>query len=321
MERGILFIGDLHLNEWSDFSKPQKIDELGGIILNSRLFEQYKVLEQIIRVVLEKKPHKIIFLGDIFHRFTPQTVFVFQKVIKFLQSITDEIIIVCGNHDFIDEVRGITFLDYLNNSKIKIVKKYSVDDEYGYLAYIRDEEVLNGLLNLFLQKGVKVLITHNEIKDFVLGSIVYKKGMNIELLKRFDYVFNGHYHYPSTLDNILNVGGIMDFSFVDADNPQKGVFYFDGESINFYPLVYKRFLKVKSVDEAKKFSAYAYVKVDVEVDKVKEVENVENIKISYKPVKKEVRKISLEEILKAYAKKYKNPELAERVVMEFLSKV
>jgi DNA repair exonuclease SbcCD nuclease subunit len=323
MNKKVLFIGDIHLNEWSLFARPVQFN---GRIINSRLLEQLNVLEQILFIVSCNKYERVILLGDIFHRFTTQTFFIFNFFLKHLRELCENIILVAGNHDYIDETKRLTYFDYFDY-KIKVIKDLEVIDGIGYLAFVRDEEIGNYRLKKLLDEGVNILIMHNNVEDMVLPQGIRTKGLSKALLKRFNYVFNGHYHvfnqYRTFTGYYFNIGAIMDTSFVDANTGIKGVFEFDFNSFQWkrYELKYKPFLiltkeEFESLSEDVKVNSY--IKLKVEVDELKDIKESEQLEVVVKPKKKEIKVLTLEEVLKQIADNYKNRDLAEKFIFSLL---
>lgn len=324
----LVIVGDFHLNEWADFSKQIYVD-LYKVVLNSRLLEQLNVLEQILdKISLEDKVDKVILLGDVFHRLTPQTLFVALLFFKRLNNLCKDVVLVLGNHDYIDELRRSSYFDYLNLNNMKIVKEATIIDGLGFLPYIRDKKKLNNEAEK-LSESVNILFTHNEIDEYSFRGIKLGNGIRFDVLNKFKIVFNGHYHDYDYVDygvvKLVNVGSIMDFTFADSNlNNQKGILIYDLESdkLKKFNLKYKKFIKVSNVEDAKRLKEEYYVRVDIksdEVEKVKELE--EDIKVKVIPKKREVKVLSLEEAINEVAKQYKSPDLAKEFINSLLIKV
>jgi len=320
----IIFIGDVHLNEWSLFAKPVKFNNM---FFNSRLLEQLNVLEQILIFVAMNNYKVVVLLGDVFHRFTIQTFFVFDFFLKKLAEIADEIYLLAGNHDYIDETKNLTYFDYFNYEKLKVIKDLEIINGIGFLPFIRDEEIGNYKLKILLNKGIDTLIMHNNIEDMPIRQGIRTKGLSKQLLKRFKYVINGHYHdfgqFKTYEGHLFNVGAIMDTTFVDANSPQKGIFEFDFSSKTWkrYELKYKQFLILDAKElenlgeEVKKNS---YIRIKVEAEDLESVKNFKNIEVLVKPKRKEYKVLTLEEALKQVASEYKDKDLAERFIFSLL---
>jgi len=200
-------------------------------------------------------------------------------------------------------------------------------DGIGYLAFTRDEEIGNHRLKKFLEKGVEILVMHNNVEDMPLPQGIRTKGLSKILLKKFKFVFNGHYHtfneYKTLTGNYFNIGAIMDTSFVDANTGAKGVFEFDFSTYKYQRFLtqYKQFLilrkeELESLSEEMKRNCY--IRVKVEVDELKDIKEKEILDIVIKPRKKEFKVLTLEEVLKEVAKDYKDSELAEKFIFSLL---
>jgi hypothetical protein len=115
----------------------------------------------------------------------------------------------------------------------------------------------------------------------------------------------------------------MDTSFVDANTGVKGVFEFDFNSFQWkrYELKYKPFLiltkeEFEGLDEDVKSNSY--IKLKVEVDDLKDIKEDIQMEVVVKPKKKEIKVLTLEEVLKQIAENYKDKELAEKFIFSLL---
>lgn len=326
----VLIIGDIHLNEWSDFARQVYVG-LWDIYLNSRLLEQFRVLEQVLDIIDKEKVDSVVILGDVFHRLTHQTLFVWKKVEKMLVNKRLNIVILVGNHDIIDESKRLTYFDYILNGEgnIRVVKNMMIEKDIGFLSFYRDSKVLRGLIDEFVNKGVRILFMHNVLDEYEYRGLRFKGGFSIDDFKKFSVVFNGHYHDYDVLRvgkvKIVNVGSIQDFSFADSSEVQKGVLVYDVKENHLvrYKLNYKKFKKVSSIEEARKFKDEYYVRLDVSVDKLKNLtkNDEEEIKVKVLPQRRERKVLKLEEALEEVIKQYKNVDLAREFISSLFSEI
>lgn len=325
----VAFIGDLHLNEWSDFARKVYV-EGWDLRINSRLLEQYQVLEQIIEKLMETKVEVVFLLGDVFQSFTPATFFVFSEFMKKLIQLSKEVVVCCGNHDYIDEVEKLSYFSFLkdNFQFINKPKKLEIGGKlFGILPFHRVPEVLNHFTKKFLEEGVSILVTHNNLEGVLYRGIELRNGISKSLFSKFRYVFNGHYHEPQFLNlgscKIINVGSIMDFTFADSDSVDKFILIYDMKNEKFerFYLKYKKFITVKDIEEAKKLKEDFYVKVEVKPSELKELEQVEGLRVKVKPERKQFKFLTLEEVLEQYTKEYKDEVLAKEFIFSLLQEV
>ena len=301
----IMVVGDIHLNEWQEFAKYKCVK---GYCWNSRLYEQIEVLKQILDYIKTHKPHMVVILGDVFHRYLPDT----QKVFySFLSKISaPEVVVLVGNHDLVDESKRKHKIVLHAGSVVnepKVLEKNGI--RYGFVPFYRDVEFVD-----FTIKNMQadVVFAHVDIMGFYYSEF----GVSPDDLRRFKLFVNGHYHNPQRIGNILLAGAVMDFSFSDVGHNQKGVWLIeDTEIVKFLPLKYKRFIAVSEEELQNVDTDKYYVKVLVK-EAPKQVK--ENVRYQFSTPAKELSDLpSFPELLEKYANMYENPQLAK----EFISSV
>jgi len=317
-----LVIGDLHLNEWPEFAT---LIEVGNTYWNSRLVEQVQVLEQIYLYAKKYKPNVVVLLGDVFHRFTSLTSFVFKSFIDLLKTIksVDVIYVIVGNHDYEDESRNIHYLSGFNDYKVEIVDRPLYSFIAGgsvayafFVPYIRNidnvefyfKELEEKNSNKDLRHKALIGFGHIDIENYRFGSGVYSKGLSLNYFSNFDLFINGHYHNPNSSDygNVLFAGAVMDFNFSDIGSNQKGIWFLDIDlngniRKKFLPLKYKKFIEVKSLEGIDTDKYYIRLLVD---EIKKDMQNMKNIRFEFKGKKTKLAKLDYRKQILNYVNAY-----------------
>lgn len=209
--------------------------------LNSQLDFIYNQFIPHIKTLREKDDVRVIHCGDVFESRSTISTYVASKVVQAFKDIRkacNELIIVCGNHDFYspnsDTVNTVKL--FLSNLDIVIV----------------DQQIYETEQHVFVpwyvwQKGnfttdAKYVFCHADILMEQLPSHCYGK-----------IIFSGHIHTPNcnTKKNLYNLGSCYSLTFADS-NQYRGYYVIrDGEprfvcnntSIKFHRLYNDEILK------------------------------------------------------------------------------
>lgn len=208
--------GDLHVDEFFDFKKLDKIEE----VLDS------------------SETDYVMFTGDMldYTNFLYSNIEVMKKLLKWIRRIASkyEMIIGFGNHDIFKKSNDgwkedycITFINELSNingvnllgfdpcyedDKISVVSPFIPFNYYENENHKEDKGVLLDTLKEF--KNIIESMPSDKIKFLILHSPVFAdcKEM-LEFIKYFDFVLSGHMHngvVPPILDKLVkNNRGII----------------------------------------------------------------------------------------------------------------
>lgn len=223
----IIHLSDLHLGK-----------RVNGY---SMLEDQKYILDEILTVIDEQKPHAIIIAGDVYDKPVPSAEAV-QLFDDFLYSLTQrnlQMLVISGNHDSPERIAfGSRFMgksgvhmSQVYNGKADLV---TLSDKYGeinfYLLpfikpsnvrrYFPDKEIITytdavklavSQMNID-EKGRNILITHQFVTGAVLSeseSIMVGGTDNVEsyVFDSFDYVALGHIHRPQNIGEKIRYCG------------------------------------------------------------------------------------------------------------------
>lgn len=223
----IIHLSDLHLGK-----------RVNGY---SMLEDQKYILDEILTVIDEQKPHAIIIAGDVYDKPVPSAEAV-QLFDDFLYSLTQrnlQMLVISGNHDSPERIAfGSRFMgksgvhmSQVYNGKADLV---TLSDKYGeinfYLLpfikpsnvrrYFPDKEfnTYTDAVKLAVsqmnidEKGRNILITHQFVTGAVLSeseSIMVGGTDNVEsyVFDSFDYVALGHIHRPQNIGEKIRYCG------------------------------------------------------------------------------------------------------------------
>lgn len=179
--KAIVF-GDPHV-------KPQTLE------VNKRVFDF------ILKTVEERKPDYVINLGDTFH--TKNTVYtsalnLYENFILELTKKT-KVIQLIGNHDWAIEYSAHPFSVFKHIPNLTIVDKYFILEDNLFMAYAREKERLQTLMEEAIATSPKKLVRmfgHLDIHGFMPGDdwVEYSPHVSPEFFSGFEQVISGHYH-------------------------------------------------------------------------------------------------------------------------------
>jgi len=197
------------------------------------LEKQFDTIKEILK---RETPHRVIFLGDIFHfrKPDPETIV---RVSDFLKDISygypglSEINLIRGNHDTAakSDTNPLTILDIFDLfHKVRVYSgsMYHEEDSIGKLRYhfishYDDENIICQNLN--------DITPHKDTKHFVFGHFGFKGCINpngdedspltLDVFKHTTFL--GHIHKPQDEGNVHVVGTPYSTSFSEADNKHR----------------------------------------------------------------------------------------------------
>lgn len=194
-----------------------------------------KQFDTIYKILEKEKPHKVIFLGDIFHfrKPDPETIV---AVSEFLRNISysypglSDIILIRGNHDTAakSDTNPLTVLDVFHRfHKVSVYSGNYLHSErinssitYHYIPHYDDEGIILSRLNE---------VNECEFKNIVFGHFGFRgcinpngdedSPLNLEVFKHTTFL--GHIHKPQDEGNVHVVGTPYSTSFSEADNKHR----------------------------------------------------------------------------------------------------
>ncbi len=268
----LLFYTDLHLDNWSAFSKTTDSGH------NSRFLAQIRVMKGLLEYAKEHDC-KVVFAGDLFNRrlLVPSDVLhLTYEVVEMYRDVMQYFLI--GNHDMYswnpDDTPLATFANLPNVNVITAPTGVFAGGDVDLIL------IPHGALipTCPTTDGYKILVTHYGVNEARLGPKDFrmKDDLTVKQLKAlgYDLIMLGHIHKPQVLaDDIIVIGSPMAHSFHEA-NEEKYFYVFDIEDKELvkYPTNAPKFLThdVKTKAELKKLelSDTDYHRVNVLTPKI-----------------------------------------------------
>jgi len=250
----ILLFGDLHAHNWPRFSHQL---EDGA---NSRLAQQLNVLDQIDDYIKLKKPHTLIFMGDLTHRryFVQFSVLapIRQKILELAYAVHETLLMV-GNHDIEDKEGRYHSLSVFQG--LEDQANIHVIDQPVFRRFRQSEQRFfacpymtgNGVVEAVAQAAHSLVVQGREPiglfhysaegkvleSDYMLPSVLTQ-----EQLAPFRKVFFGHVHNPSEDDRLVYVGAPMHFDFGDLGQRYCVLYDEQTQAVEWLPLKYPKFV-------------------------------------------------------------------------------
>lgn len=223
----ILLITDLHFGRHSDSPEILKYQE---IFFNEIFFPFLK----------ENKINQIISLGDEFEsRKNVNYNTLYKAKEMFFDRIEHEgcsLTVIIGNHNtFYKEHNDVNSSSLLfdKHPNIKIIEKPE-EISYGDCKFLlipwinknNQEEIIKSIKST----TAKYLLGHFEVVGLSLHeNWQFHKGLDHNLLDKFDQIWSGHYHLKMKKDNFTYLGTPYQLDWSDV-NHKKGFYVFDTEN-------------------------------------------------------------------------------------------
>jgi len=242
----IMHLGDLHIGK-----------SLGDFDLYE---DQKYILEQILNLIKEKSVDALLIAGDVYDKAVPgeKSVQLLDYFLKRLVTAGIKTYMISGNHDSDERLNfGSSLFEsnniYINSKFNKILKKYSLYDEFGELnIYLLPFVKASQVQHFFPEEkidsydmAVRTIIKHSDFDagkrnilvahQFVAGKddpeIAGSEGLSVHnvgmvekigygSLAEFDYVALGHIHSPQSvgLKHIRYCGSPIKYSLSEVNN-------------------------------------------------------------------------------------------------------
>jgi len=213
----LVFIGDLHLNNWKQFSTILP----NGI--NSRLAEQMKVVGQISSNL--RDDDTVIFLGDLIDSYgetLPKIIYSAAfHTLRAWANKCEHLYAIIGNHDIYRNASIVTAFDEID--KVTIITDWNAIELEGYIV---DMVAWNG--SLPGSKG-DIFAGHVMPMGAWMGSLWNKRadeGVPIWFFDGYKYAICGHVHEPQDLpvpksETIVQCpGSIMQLNLSSSSAPR-----------------------------------------------------------------------------------------------------
>jgi DNA repair exonuclease SbcCD nuclease subunit len=277
VETKLFITGDVHLNEWDEFSTILP----SGI--NSRLQVGLDAIDQIANAA---KDHVLIIAGDLFHtreEISVQVLFRAGEAIRRASAICKEVIILVGNHDQHLKDGRVHSLGTFQSENVRVVDKPEISEVNGFgnvlfMPYMNDyEEFRIVYKDLVSEQTSRISILHADITGFEMNSgFVSTKGITPEFTlsvdgcsNKIDLSISGHYHKPQKFGdlNVYYVGSPYQMDRSEAGHEKRYLVVsrdLSVESVPFVGLPIFRKVTLKEAKEIKKTNDFVDVACDEE---------------------------------------------------------
>jgi DNA repair exonuclease SbcCD nuclease subunit len=213
----IVFFGDLHLDEFRQFSTILS----NG--LNSRLVEQMKVVGQIANLLT--KEDTVIYLGDLINSYGETLKKILYSAafytLKAWAQKCKHLYVLIGNHDRYRHLSIIHAFDEIDNVTIVPNFRSEIIDGYGV-------DMVSWLSSIPEKKG-DILAAHLMPIGAHLGALFRaraEEGVPIQQFEGYKYIILGHCHEPQELPVphsqtvVQCIGSIMQLNLASSPVPR-----------------------------------------------------------------------------------------------------
>lgn len=256
-----LVVGDPHLGKGCSIGRPGI-----GSAINSRIADQFTILDWVFDRALKFYAVNIILTGDIFDDPKPNSIIV-SMFISWLKKCTDadiDIHIVAGNHDILRsgqfytsaldiisaaDMDGVFVYKYISTLHMPGVsftmlpfrdrRSFNVDSNAAAVALMQDKMPYE--LSGIDKSQAKVVIGHMAIEGSIpIGDEIDDMTNELfcppSMFKGYDYVWMGHIHKPQTMFNTPYIShiGSMDVSNFSESDHKKVIVIFDPKASEPY---------------------------------------------------------------------------------------
>lgn len=274
----ILVFSDHHAHP---FTYGAKEVEWGGTLMNSRLVDSCRVLQQMNTYAFKNKIKTIVFCGDLFHTREAVPTDAYNATFEMLYSLLAgrTSFLIPGNHDYHDRAGLVHSLDTLkywrNNGSLKVAKVVdwrttdkcfvhtgSRGDDYMlcFVPYTEDRSLAINTIKAHADvpfAGPKLLVAHLGMQGATVGSdyvLVNPGDVAVDDIQydKFAGCLFGHYHQHQKLfPNGWYVGATHHHTWGDV-NTKRGFLhvrvYIDHIDFDFIESESSRFLAVTEAE-------------------------------------------------------------------------
>lgn len=249
-----IILGDVHVGKGTSIGKPGI-----GNTLNSRVQDQFRLLDWVLQTAIDNDVFDIILTGDVFEDSKPHPTLIslFLEWLHKCDSHGVSIYIILGNHEIIKSgsymqtaLDVIARADIPNTHVFKYVDTIHFDDVSFTLLPFKDRrsmecsthaDAFSKISNLLDYESssiplgnYKVLIGHLALEGSIpigdeIDDVAIELMCPLTLFKDYDYVWMGHIHKPQvcqTKPYLAHVGS-MDISDYGETDHNKIIILFD----------------------------------------------------------------------------------------------
>jgi DNA repair exonuclease SbcCD nuclease subunit len=202
----LLCIGDIHIR----FENLHLVDH---------------VEQQIINHIQTCNIQKVVFLGDILHFHEKLYTQPLNRAYQLFKNLSQyaQVIVLVGNHDYINNSQFLTSNHWMNILKnkqnIHIIDKTTQIGEDLFLPYVPPKRFIEAIETCgFEPTQARFIFAHQEFKNCKMGAIVSSEGD--EWPEDYPQIISGHIHdKQKPQSNIFYIGASMQHSFSETGFP------------------------------------------------------------------------------------------------------
>jgi DNA repair exonuclease SbcCD nuclease subunit len=279
-------IADLHIKNYRD----THYENYNGTLIPLKVKEILNAVKQVCDYATENKIDNVFILGDVndlkINVQYPGFV-LFKQLLNAYEHL--KFYIISGNHDeATKDDGGVSSIQLLDSTNvITIVNDTYVLDDITLIPWSSNIPEL-----IQLSKPNKVLMSHLGLSEGLFNSgLSIKTNVGVKDLKKFEYVFLGHYHLPQSIGHVTYVGSPIQLNRGESGD-EKRFLVFDTEEdscgIKSIPITgYRKYINI-IVDDTNKDTINSDVNklleenhhITVRVDKNTELTDLnENVKV------------------------------------------
>jgi DNA repair exonuclease SbcCD nuclease subunit len=288
---------------------------------NNNILEVELFIEKIEKLCIQKKPTKIILLGDLLHYHEKVFTQPLNKAYEFIDKMRKiaEVIVLVGNHDMVNHLQFMTDNHWLNGLKdwknVKVVDTVYSETinnmKFIFMPFVPNGRFEEGLNTIEDWKDCKCIFAHQEFLGCKMGAMISVEGDKWP--ETYPYVISGHIHENQTpQSNIYYTGAAFQHSFgesnkniiayitfclenskytleeIDINMPRKRIVYKDIEDLDNY--------KIKKTEDQIKISVSGTIESFKSFKKSKKYKEIldNGVKVVFKP--KKIEKINTEDL-------------------------
>lgn len=272
-------------------SKTAIITDIHFCVRNSSLYyiERYRLFFDNIffPYLKEHNIKRVLLLGDTFEDRKSVNVLGLDSCrTMFFDVLRDnniEVISILGNHDvFYRNTNELTSMDIIDNeySNVHLVREYEDfkfgNKTFGLMSWVNTENLDRNLARI-KSAQTDYLLGHYEIINFEMTKGNFAdKGFEPSIFKGYKKVLSGHFHIPSSIDNISYIGNSFQTSWDDY-NSDRGFTVYDEitDQFEFVKNTYNNFDVIIYTDDVIvdqfDFDKYNNVKVRILVTQISDL--------------------------------------------------
>jgi len=232
--------------------------------MNSWLYEQIQVTDQIFDYAKKHKINTVIHNGDLFEDKSRINVVLYNIIWNLYKEYSKKfnIIFNTGNHDIVS-IDGNSSLAPFSDIVTVIKDPATFEDEHNVLRMIPYGMVTSGLLKCINDKK-HILFIHEDIIGLVYSGSEFirsKIRFDSKPFKDWNIVFNGHIHGAQEIKNIINIGSPIPRDWNDSSDNRRFIHY-NGE-VNYIPIDTIKFIEVDSINKVPKNDSRNFYRVNI----------------------------------------------------------